>query len=344
MTHYKAHVRRWNGEKFQKIEVGVSVGNQDYEGNKLEAIITYLNSISPSEITIQVCDTLQRWNDPTYDEVKALKNGDEWIKRNTPILKRLISPWKIIRWDKWLKSSNFENAIQQVTKLYDENQEFRNAVLTTAAEVAIRFQKQKRLSKFSSEISKEIFKQNSVKYLLEENAVLMLLWTSDREQLDLFYPSKITDALATGHKLLVDNYPEKKCQFNWREIRFTKIAENDNNAGIIMISKQKEKSSNNDCRSLASSSPTSFFAYSNPKLNDGEELIKNLPHFKKNLKTIQQLLAIKDEANTNPKLTYLRKQVISSDILSDLQIIYDLLLNETEFNNKTPFVVFQNIK
>lgn len=114
--------------------LGVSMGSQNHEGESLEATINWINQSHFEEGIIDVSDTLYRH---TYIAQgmseheamsKARQDGNEWVERNQGIIKKLKIPTKIIRWDSWIKHSQFHDYKYYFLSLYKNHPLFKQAI------------------------------------------------------------------------------------------------------------------------------------------------------------------------------------------------------------------------
>jgi tRNA-dependent cyclodipeptide synthase len=134
---YKISVRKGIGNEnwmdFSAVIFEISLDNKRYNGDYFFSILQWAQERF-SEITIIICDTLQRYNimyDQKVTEEEAFllsRNlGKQWLCQNKSILDALkISP-HIFYWDNWLLHKNDLNNNQNtLNTLYANNVYFRN--------------------------------------------------------------------------------------------------------------------------------------------------------------------------------------------------------------------------
>ncbi|MEN9449684.1 MAG: hypothetical protein RJA83_298 [Pseudomonadota bacterium] len=228
----------WKSQsKTNSLIVGVSVGADHFEGIGLSSLVNAINMLSEkvTHCTIAICDTLQRHNyrlDGKTSEKDAYTMseiaGDQWIERNTPILKKLKISYQTTRWNEWLNDSRYANAFTEVSTLFDKDPEFKKEVECSIKTFSSRFRKRHEELGFSAEvIDPEILVDSCRAYLLEECAIIMKLWPINRVSHCefLLYPGKMTKALAyTYEKLVVE-----KNLFKWNKFilkKTTSLSEN----------------------------------------------------------------------------------------------------------------------
>lgn len=106
MTKYKARMQRYilNNAESQKCFFGISIGNPNQSGGKLEATINAIND-NFEDCIIGISDTLQIPNymakGLSYESARELciKERKSWLLKNGDILKKLSIPNKIQFWD-----------------------------------------------------------------------------------------------------------------------------------------------------------------------------------------------------------------------------------------------------
>lgn len=177
----------------------ISLDNSVSTGKKLRAIIHKINKTF-SSCDIFVCDTLNRFNVVMSDRLvgeshalnASLKAGDKWLDENGKILAELTIPHKIIRWDKWRKSSKFKDKLSIIKAEYAKNTNYQQAFY----DAAVTF-----LSRRKLEVAKHL--QSCIAYLQEECAV-MLIWADSGYTFEL-YTAKRNLAMAATYDLLIKN-------------------------------------------------------------------------------------------------------------------------------------------
>jgi hypothetical protein len=208
--------------KTSKCSVTISVGQPVHEDDKFKAVLAAVNS-SFKECTIMVCDSLQRYtlkmsSNLALEQLHATANllGAQWLSRNLGAIKQLDINYNVIRWDDWLSSSDFSSARAQIGLLYKSSDDFRNVLTTTALTFL-----QRNLDKVILTKNRDVILSNSIEYLKEECAV-MLLWAQSQYQFEV-YPSPRNSALRFVHQHIISKinsnlvrevsvkYNKKKC-------------------------------------------------------------------------------------------------------------------------------------
>ena len=215
----------WKSQsKTNSLIIAVSVGGKDFEGESLSILIEAINKLS-NKITnciVAVGDTLQRHNyqvnGKTSDEVAlsmAAKAGEDWVKRNNEFLKKLIVPYHITRWNDWLNDKEYTNAYLEVSILFKTDSAFREAIQCSVKAFSSRFSKRHEELGFKEVIIPKILEQACQAYLLEECAIIMKLWPTNKNNHCEFilYPGKMTKALAYAY----DKFVQKKELFKWNK-------------------------------------------------------------------------------------------------------------------------------
>lgn len=158
---YKAKASGWRGHDTVSLEI--SVGKDYHEGEKLAATIDWVNRCGFKHCIIGVADTLQRHNhaDKPNPHEFSLQQGDAWIRRNRRHLQQIRPPWRIIRWDQWLKHPEFITAQQTIQHRLMRETNLREAV-------------QQDLERYLQR-NPHRCPQTCLDYLLEELAVQMLI-------------------------------------------------------------------------------------------------------------------------------------------------------------------------
>ncbi|KTC90621.1 tRNA-dependent cyclodipeptide synthase [Fluoribacter dumoffii] len=181
----------------------ISVGQAIHEDEKFAAVIKLINA-SFKQCTILVDDSVQRhtigiMNHATTEELYqlAVKEGDEWLKRNQRFYKQLTIPFEIMRWDDWYNSPNYINSHLRVQKEYDTNKAFQNAIHANIDDFLTRY-----LSRFSpADVDHERAFRLCLDYLIEECSV-MCLWTEQKYDFEV-YPSGRNKAMAATYEFLI---------------------------------------------------------------------------------------------------------------------------------------------
>lgn len=213
MAKYKAYLsgltqEQKNGLKQASCYLLISVGGKDHEAGRLQAVVNQIEKNFKSCVVL-VADTLQRHNFITdiINEKEAyniaLEAGDNWLARNINTIKDMNIAWRISRWDEWINHSNYELCRKKIELEYNnENSEFKKAILNTTENFLIRYSNRNK----KLQISLNAFKNNSINYLKEECAA-MILWAMAGLNYEI-YPSHRVEAMQATQKLFIDNnYP-----------------------------------------------------------------------------------------------------------------------------------------
>lgn len=179
ITPYKVSSRKGVGDgswmNSSKIIFEVSLDNKKYYGDYFFSILQWAQERF-SEITIIICDTLQRYNimhDQKINEKEAfeisINLGKNWISQNQFNLRSLKTKPTIYHWDHWLSYKDdfvlYQNTLQD---LYDSNIYFKNECDKVFENILNRFEKKYK----SQTIIKEDVIHNVIKpYFFEETAV-----------------------------------------------------------------------------------------------------------------------------------------------------------------------------
>ncbi len=168
--------------------LGVSLHSTNHSGEKLSAVIEYINQ-NFNNLLIDLSDTLYSHHymslglSRTEAFFKAQLEGDRWIEENQAILDKINIPYKIVRWENWLKHEDFQSLYDNFYDLFVTNDVFHEAVM-----VDIRNYYKRRYNKDVDGMHHRFLK-SSVAYLIEEIACHTLL---AREYTDIVnvYPGK----------------------------------------------------------------------------------------------------------------------------------------------------------
>lgn len=182
----------------------VSVGNPSLEGEKLWAMVNFINK-SFKKCSIMVNDSLQKYTialnecdnfclDEAYK--KSIQRGKEWVGRNSLFLNSLVIPSKIHYWNEWLGLQEYTFYRSKIDYLYKNDVEFKNSMHATIQEFITRNQGG------ISRVGLERFYSFCLQYLLEECAVIMGVWQNCEYDF-ILYPGKIIDILKYTHSSLV---------------------------------------------------------------------------------------------------------------------------------------------
>lgn len=174
---YSVRVKNGSGwRRFDRVRLMISVGQPYHEGQKLRAVVDWINR-NPSirEVQVSVNDLLQRHNhiaagiDPQRAAAMAALEGTAWIERNETILADLRASHTVTRWDEWLDRPEFEPTRDAIVQ-YGETDAGFSAALDADAQ-ALSERKRKRgepVADFDRLVS------HSRDYVIEELAVFAL--------------------------------------------------------------------------------------------------------------------------------------------------------------------------
>lgn len=195
--------------------IGISVGQEPFEGDRLKSLLNLINRNFES-CTILVGDVLQRHNlyftSTKYED--SVRNGDDWLLRNSDIISDISIPYSVDRWEKWLNSKLFLPYLKQVENEYYMNNFFFEAVTDTIQEYYRRI-----LARENLKIDKDYFFEMSKNYLLEEIAIINLMLPQVGYNY-LIYPNKIPSAFESAYEIFVKPlYPE---MMKWVHVKLKK--------------------------------------------------------------------------------------------------------------------------
>ncbi|GAA0465803.1 tRNA-dependent cyclodipeptide synthase [Streptomyces sp. NPDC046215] len=197
----------------------VSVGQRYHEGDKLRATVELVQRSGFQRVTIAVADTLQRSNylgisrQDAYD--RALRAGDEWLRRNEKTLERLSAISDVLRWDEALSDPVYPRFRQRVEDAFEHDPRYRQALLRTVGKFL------DRLTARDPAADTAMASRNCLNYLIEECPVIMPTW-AHRGYDHVIYPQPMTMAMAETRRLFVEEaYPGKA---DWLALKFKKRA------------------------------------------------------------------------------------------------------------------------
>ncbi len=189
--------------------LSISVGQKPHEGSKFAATLALINETFDSCV-IAVNDTLQRHTlsalsktSPESLSAVALLEGDQWIDRNMPLIKKIMTKeCRIKRWDDWLHHDSYKNYRVQINQLYNADNTFKEIIDFLADDFAHRLIDRGYDVELHSSIAK------SKEYLLEECAA-MCIWYDEGYAFDI-YPSIRNKAIEYGFsKVKADVYNKR---------------------------------------------------------------------------------------------------------------------------------------
>ncbi len=179
---YKVKVKnksRW--QEFNRAAFDISVGNSNQEGAKLLAAIEWAKPRF-EKVVIHCNDTLQRFNMMFEEkltaeeaEEKSRQAGDAWLARNA----KALEGCEVERWDLWRANPKFEETLQKVNHLYQDNMQFRKDINDLINDLWCR-----RYDDSDTQRRTE-FNTLSREYLLEETAIFALM-NEEKSQLHVY--------------------------------------------------------------------------------------------------------------------------------------------------------------
>jgi len=101
--------------------LGISVGNQNQEGPKMEAMISWA-ARRFERLHVLVADTLQRHNMPfTGAEEISRRAGDLWVERYVPVVEKTGKLKSVVRWDEYLRHEDFPATLDAIRAAAENN-------------------------------------------------------------------------------------------------------------------------------------------------------------------------------------------------------------------------------
>ena len=157
-------------------EIGVKIGQSDYEGNKFACMLDWAVSRFDT-LTLTLSDTLYRHNYEAEGHSKdvamnmAKTYGDFWLARNKPTIREFGQKADIIvqRWDEWTAHPEFDDLLKNLQTLYRQDERF-----YTAARADI----EGFLNRYGDKITpsnKFLYYRKFYDHLLEQLAVYILI-------------------------------------------------------------------------------------------------------------------------------------------------------------------------
>ncbi|MDF2868144.1 MAG: Uncharacterized protein K0S11_1614 [Gammaproteobacteria bacterium] len=194
--------------------VTLSIGQSIHTGNYLAATLTEVNR-SFKACTFVLGDTLQRHTEalhrydlalePEINEQAMYKlsreNGDKWLKENFATLAKLNIPWKITRWDNWLKNEKYPGMLAMIQTTYCQDEKFKQAFDSNVEEYLARLKRRNELK-----VDDATAKKFCLAYLLEECAV-MCLWVEENCQFELYASGRTQAMQETFDRFIRNFYP-----------------------------------------------------------------------------------------------------------------------------------------
>jgi hypothetical protein len=196
--------------KQSKCFMPISIGQKIHEGIKLQATLALVNRTFKGCV-ILIDDIIQRHTmqienkNVSLEELSKVseEEGDSWIKRNTSLLEALDIPYKIIRWRKWLFHPDFPPKKLTITRLYQEDAEFKRSMDEGITNFLDRYKKRNDdLSCFDEAHAFTC----CLNYLIEECAC-MCLWPEEQCEYELYPSGRNPAMIATYEKLIKPEHP-----------------------------------------------------------------------------------------------------------------------------------------
>ena len=133
---YSLRVKNGSGwRRFERIRLLISVGKEYHEGNKLAAVVDWINrNPSIKEVHISVNDLLQRHNliaaglSEKDAAARSLASGALWLTRNEDVLTTLRPTCLITRWKDWFSLPEFESAFSTLQQYKQNDLSFEKAL------------------------------------------------------------------------------------------------------------------------------------------------------------------------------------------------------------------------
>jgi len=179
----------------------ISVGQKVHEDGRFLSTLFEVNR-NFKECIIAVCDTLQRHtlNIDYGNSSRGLyhiaeQQGENWLARNKSAIALLTIPYRIIRWDEWLASPEYQAKRAAINVLYESDNNYKSC-LNKAIEFFLERYKLRKPT-----LNYEHAFDCSLEYLKEECAV-MLMWADLGINFEI-YPSKRNLAMAATYDNLI---------------------------------------------------------------------------------------------------------------------------------------------
>ncbi|HEX4044147.1 MAG TPA: hypothetical protein VHZ76_00595 [Gammaproteobacteria bacterium] len=204
--------------KCSKAQLTISVGQPQHEGKLFLATLMAVNANFDS-VVLMIDDSIQArtlailaLHDPLqlktdsleYWIQKAIRLGDDWLKRNEKFCQQLTIPYEIVRWSSWVNTQKFNAAVKFSTFKFIVNDSFNKAINDVAKEFIDRHEK--RYGMLSPSLHKKA-KNYCIDYLIEECGVMMHLWPTLNCQYEI-YPTGRNKAMDVAYELWIKNtYP-----------------------------------------------------------------------------------------------------------------------------------------
>src|SRR5688572_7303473 len=165
---------------FTSCTLGISVGQPYHEGDKFAATVEWA-ARHFEQIRVDVSDTLQRHQligtgaTSVQAANAALREGDRWMTRASPVLTACGRSYTFVRWNAWLQHPLFAEVHDAYSQLATSD-----AVLSAAVATDIEGFLARRASRGAAAPDMRLMRAASRAYLLEELAVITLQGREER--------------------------------------------------------------------------------------------------------------------------------------------------------------------
>jgi tRNA-dependent cyclodipeptide synthase len=182
--------------------VPISVGQPYHEGKYFEETLGLIRR-NFKACTIIVCDTLQRHTMKLLDDrddreidCQSVKNGHDWIKRNTSAIEQLNIPYDLMHWEIWRNHHLYPMRVKEIDTLFNTDQAFHDMMQHTAETFLERLEK-----RHGTIFDHQQALKYSLAYLKEEMAV-MPLWVEKGFAFEI-YPKERPPAMQLSYERFV---------------------------------------------------------------------------------------------------------------------------------------------
>ncbi len=213
-----------NWQNFATARFQISVGQEYHEADKLNAVVAWSKERF-DKVIFCANDTLQRFNlmyEQSISEQEANMRsadlGQEWVKRNLSIIETAKTA-QIVRWDEWKTKPKYPKGFLQTEWLYQNNNEFKQAIDDNV--VAIWERRQKHDAALYNPERFEEFVSLSRRYLIEEMATFALMYAEEKA-IDI-YPGTTLFAATKFRGRSLEGAPEGLGQGHFCRIDFAKL-------------------------------------------------------------------------------------------------------------------------
>lgn len=185
--------------------VPISLGQTYHQGPYLAAFMDLLSSYF-GEVTFIFGDTLTRYNlamkrGKNADEcwAEAREEGEAFFAKHARLFYNIDLPYVVKNWDTILQDNDFNDNLQKIEQLYQQNPQYEAAINETADIYLNRLYKQGELT-----ISYQRAKQICLNYLKEECSA-MLVWAKEGAEYEV-YPTGKPKAIEATYEHCVEPY------------------------------------------------------------------------------------------------------------------------------------------